>query len=388
MLLALPTLISNIPFVLGIPLISTAQPTRLIYPATFSLAILAAFGATYIANLSKLKPKHLIPILVILSTITVLWIVTFIKPLSFFGSEINAEIAFRNLAFPTIFILLGSILVILMATVKNDKARFLISLLILLAVSFEMIRFAQKFTPFTTQSYLYPQTKTISFLKSQKGTFRIASLDRRILPPNFATHYKLQTIEGYDPLYLESYARFITTLENNNDVDKLKNFNRIITVDKYDSQLFDFLNVRYILSLNNIDSPKLRKIFEEGQTKVYENNNSFDRAYFVENVVSGGNLNEIDISRAALVEGKEFSKTRKFTIGTANIIFYSENRVDISTINEGEGFLVVSDTNYPTWKAFLDGKEIKIYNANIAFRGVVIPPGKHMLSFQNSKLGL
>jgi hypothetical protein len=44
LILALPSPISKIPFILNIPLISTSQPTRLIFIMSFSLAVLSALG--------------------------------------------------------------------------------------------------------------------------------------------------------------------------------------------------------------------------------------------------------------------------------------------------------------------------------------------------------
>ena len=44
MVFALPNPISEIPFKLGIPLISSSQPTRLIFIASLSLSVLGAIG--------------------------------------------------------------------------------------------------------------------------------------------------------------------------------------------------------------------------------------------------------------------------------------------------------------------------------------------------------
>jgi hypothetical protein len=44
-------------------------------------------------------------------------------------------------------------------------------------------------------------------------------------------------------------------------------------------------------------------------------------------------------------------------------------------------FLVLSDTYFPGWRAYLDGKPVKIFRANYNFRAVSIPPGKHEVKF-------
>jgi uncharacterized membrane protein YfhO len=43
--------------------------------------------------------------------------------------------------------------------------------------------------------------------------------------------------------------------------------------------------------------------------------------------------------------------------------------------------LVLSDTYYPGWKAFVDGKETKIYRADYAFRAIPLNAGTHRVEF-------
>ena len=43
--------------------------------------------------------------------------------------------------------------------------------------------------------------------------------------------------------------------------------------------------------------------------------------------------------------------------------------------------LVLSDTYYPGWKALVDGKPEKIYQANYAFRAVPLNAGTHKVEF-------
>jgi uncharacterized membrane protein YfhO len=46
-----------------------------------------------------------------------------------------------------------------------------------------------------------------------------------------------------------------------------------------------------------------------------------------------------------------------------------------------DNLLVLSDTYYPGWKAYLDGNPVKIFRANYNFRAVSVPPGKHEVKF-------
>ena len=44
-------------------------------------------------------------------------------------------------------------------------------------------------------------------------------------------------------------------------------------------------------------------------------------------------------------------------------------------------FLVLSDTYFPGWKAYVDGKEEKIYRANYNFRAIPLRAGTHKVEF-------
>ena len=60
---------------------------------------------------------------------------------------------------------------------------------------------------------------------------------------------------------------------------------------------------------------------------------------------------------------------------------YQANNIKLLTKTEGNKLLFLSDTYYPGWKAFIDGKESKIYRADYAFRAVVVPAGNHEVIF-------
>jgi uncharacterized membrane protein YfhO len=44
--------------------------------------------------------------------------------------------------------------------------------------------------------------------------------------------------------------------------------------------------------------------------------------------------------------------------------------------------LVLADSYYPGWKAFVDGREEVIRRANLFFRAVQLPAGNHIVEFR------
>jgi uncharacterized membrane protein YfhO len=66
----------------------------------------------------------------------------------------------------------------------------------------------------------------------------------------------------------------------------------------------------------------------------------------------------------------------------ANISRYSNRAVDIEAHLNGPGILVLADSFYPGWRAYVDGKEERIMRANLFFRAVSLPAGKHRVEFR------
>ena len=105
--------------------------------------------------------------------------------------------------------------------------------------------------------------------------------------------YKLQSVDGYDPLYLQRYAELMATIGRGKpDITPPFGFNRIITPQNFKSDLTNLLGVKYILSKEDINEPTFKKVFQEGSTKVYENTNVIDRAFFIGRTINATNKQE------------------------------------------------------------------------------------------------
>ncbi len=72
--------------------------------------------------------------------------------------------------------------------------------------------------------------------------------------------------------------------------------------------------------------------------------------------------------------------------GTAAIVRYEPDRVELDVEAEVAGLLAVSEIHDPGWRAFVDGAETAVWRTNTAFRGVLIPEGRHRLTFEYRSL--
>lgn len=128
---------------------------------------------------------------------------------------------------------------------------------------------------------------------------------------------------------------------------------------------------------------------------IYKNRNTLDRVYIVHRAVIGQgqeilemlNRSNFDFKHKIVIE-KNITKEMINCNGapmednsTAKFLEYTPNRISIEANMQNDGFLVLSDTFYPGWKAYVDGKEKEILAANYLVRAVYLEKGNHVVKF-------
>ncbi len=386
LLFALPTPIGTLPFQLNIPFLSTSQPTRLMGVVDLALSILAALGADlYIRK----KNSRMVWICGLFGFMfVVLWIIAMKVHMGISSDHI--AIIKRNLVFPSLFLFVSALMLVSGVFLRFKRWLLFFGLLSVVIVGVDLLRFGDKFTPFTSPAYLFPQEKTLRFLQQHIDNQRMMTTDSRIFAPNFSIQYKLQSVDGYDPLYLQNYAELIAASERDKaDIHSPFGFNRIITPHNYNSRIVDLLGVKYILSLEDLNIQKLKKVFQERETRVYENTEVLPRAFFVKNLVLVQSKQDA-ISQLFKIKNLhdtaviiKSQKADSLSVGNVAIVLYTPNSVVLQTNNSGDGFVVLTDIDYPTWHAAIDGEDSPIHTTDFAFRGIFVPKGRHTIVFSD-----
>jgi hypothetical protein len=67
--------------------------------------------------------------------------------------------------------------------------------------------------------------------------------------------------------------------------------------------------------------------------------------------------------------------------GTARIINYANTEVTVETDSPSAALLVLTDVWHPWWRAEVDGASVEILRADVLFRAVAVPPGRHVVRF-------
>src|SRR5262249_297731 len=140
------------------------------------------------------------------------------------------------------------------------------------------------------------------------------------------------------------------------------------------------------------NSDKFQKIYDGPDLNIFENQNAVPRAAIVERVRVIGNGQDLigelkkpefnPRSQVFLEEDPDLKVSSIPLEASASIVDSSAETVQIRVNTNKDSVLVLADSYFPGWEAFVDQKPERIYRANYSFRAVVLKAGKHDVVFQ------
>jgi hypothetical protein len=158
-------------------------------------------------------------------------------------------------------------------------------------------------------------------------------------------------------------------------------------------KLLDMLAVRYILldEKTTIDATAYREVAREHGTIVYKRPNPQPRAFIVhqiqvaphDQVLAQLTDPAFDPRREAVVEVP--LNCPLATNAATESVKLARDDLDSVTFQAQaatDGLLVMSDTFYPGWRAYVDGQPTSVVRANYALRGICLPAGNHEVIFR------
>lgn len=126
-----------------------------------------------------------------------------------------------------------------------------------------------------------------------------------------------------------------------------------------------------------------------GQTSftIYKLENYRPHAYLTNNFQVAQTQKDLfdrlkDASNSSVVLEEQPPLTAGSYHNDVKIIKNQDLEVKIEAAATEPALLVLSDTYYPNWSAYLDGIKTKIYATNLIERGVVVPAGVHIIDFR------
>ncbi|ROL62380.1 hypothetical protein D9V86_00975 [Bacteroidetes/Chlorobi group bacterium ChocPot_Mid] len=375
----------------------------------FTVPILAGYGLTGILNwrknqdsISKKQMKGLL-----IASVSFLGL-GFLFALLFKSSYIDAVNASENQSFQNylkqipdyadfiyshmisdwllngVLLLLAVMIIFYFTKGKLSKNLMYLALLIILVVDLWRVGFRpMEVSDKPIESGAFAKTDVIQFLEQDKSIYRIADMSQRETPNSLA-YFKIQNVNGYHSAKLRLYQDIMDVA----NMPQAQGSTSLVL----NPFLWNLMNVKYILAQGKLWEGAT-PVFQSQMTKesVYYNPGLLPRAFFVDSVkvekplkilyhLRDGDFNPIQV--AYLEKSIDLPIDTVQNECTAKIVGYRNESIKIKATATGNNLLFISEIYYPSWKAFIDGKETEIYKTNYAFRSIIVPKGIHNIELK------
>ncbi|MGB7575547.1 MAG: YfhO family protein, partial [Thermodesulfobacteriota bacterium] len=285
-----------------------------------------------------------------------------------------------------------------------------------------------------TKDY-FKKTKSLEIISLDEGNYRVfstaktISMDTTILvnDPTYLNVLKEKNIPSINLFYHLHDIWGIDVIRVKGTDELYRAFVSAPSIST--THLIDLYGVKYITSVTPLKEDhkfeliyanleglqgKRKDLLKENTIKLYKNRNPLPRAWLVRDfrVMDSQTILRMMVQKEFRPDGEVLLEEEPRWIsplsGTQNqgghrrpplrrtndageplsrlpqkvqILSESNNRLDLQVNAEENSLLVLSDTYYPGWKAFVDGKETKIYMADYTFRAIPLNTGTHRVGF-------
>ena len=158
-------------------------------------------------------------------------------------------------------------------------------------------------------------------------------------------------------------------------------------------QLLRAFNVGHLISFQPLSMKGATFVgrFPHYFSWLYKIDNPIPRAYIVNKIwveqSSGGVFRRLlapgfDPADEVVLDQLVAIDSRAPLAAHASILEYENQRVVVQASLNEPGVLVLADSYYPGWKAYVNGEEKAIRRANLFFRAVLLPAGNHRVEFR------
>ncbi|HUJ68919.1 MAG TPA: YfhO family protein [Syntrophorhabdales bacterium] len=290
---------------------------------------------------------------------------------------------------------------LLLVSLRTGRTRVLYGLICLLVADLFLANFGYYQT---TQWRTYVSPPTLAETLSQ-GTppdryYLTAEADkefygfpynRAAVAPAYAAVFGLYTIGGSEVMKVAFQNAFCDLIRNLPSFDSAARF-------------LGAAGVRYVISLRQTQDPRFRlaqsisaqTVRVAGQTEtfklyLYEYKGYPGRIFLAgaaRFLPTDGEIAKALARRGANPEKELILYGAKGSVagqgpvrGQAWLVSYKPNRVEAGYEADSGCLLYLSDTYYPGWRAYVDGRQTPIYRANLAFRAIEVPKGRHEVVF-------
>jgi hypothetical protein len=388
-----------------IPGLNALKNSRLTLVAGFSLAVLAGLGISAVEEfgLSESQRRRFRAVLLSAAGSAVALMLIYVARVIPASEVIDFM---RQPRFGLILLVAGAICLALRAYGRLSRSWFALATLLIVGLDLATVTFGA--IPFTRPRDVFPPIPLFDKIPKNGGEpFRIAQV-AYAYGANFESMYRYSAVGGYE-IPLERLKTFLADVSRK-DMDSVM-LTAEGVLEKQDRRL-DMLNARYfVVSKWNARAPefeqhpdRFRYLHTFGDTHVYENLRAFPRAFVIP--VSGVEVIREDSEQLRRLKDPAFDGERHVilpepppawsaqglteslptSVSPVRWEFMRANDFELQVNVTEPSVLVISQTDYPGWRAYVDDRPVPLTRANYAFPAIVAAPGSHRVRFSFSPL--
>lgn len=302
-----------------------------------------------------------------------------------------ASIAGTMFATDTLFAMLFSAVVFFTAYLYAEK-KLSMSLFLITACIVTLIdlgRISSRGADYTDstqlqQTYNEPDyVKFINTSEDKSNPFRILNLKQDRSPGsvgannNLNAYFLLEDAFGYSAIKPRNYQDFMDVLGG-----------------PITPAFWDMTGVKYLIFDNpGYATPGLQPVYanETDKTYIFRNDGALNRLSFIDSVATLGRLEFLNLTKAngfqaskvAYLHDESLQVDKPDSTAFVKITKYADESIEALVKASGNNFLFFNTSYHAKgWKAFIDGEETQIYNANHNFMGIIVPKGEHKIEFK------
>ena len=354
---------------------------RVLCVAAFGMAGVAAMGVDdLMARREAAKPGR--PILLFAAATALLVLVSlyiFEPAIGEMGAAFQIYLPIQIAVFG-VLLMASLILIQLRTKLRLDSSTFAALAIGLLLC--DLFGFGIRFNPYTEARMAYPETEATQWLQEHAGHERVTSLasdGMDWIAHNSSMIFGLRDIHGSDSLRVKQSFDLVSPPDGDQS-----------RYPPPESPLLKALGVKYLVT--RIPLAGRWRLVSDGLVPIYENQDAAPRARVTEWVEVVDDQTVLDALRgvgappwAGVADPEAAARlTPKrprwpaSAFAPAAVEFDRDDRdaITVRVNSRNDAVLVVNDSYYPGWRAWVDGKAAPIYRVNYGFRGVAVPAGE------------
>jgi hypothetical protein len=354
-----------------LPLFRIAINERMIFAAAFGVAVLTALGIDVLLERQRRRELALLAVI----TLAVLAALCALEWQSMHASGLSNSFIGSRTTILLAPLALGS----LIAALERRMIVIVAAILFLLLVQ-RTIESA-RFYPTLPANIFYPRFPLLDRLPQTDEPYRTVGYGL-VAYPNMSAVYGFEDVRAYEAM---TFAPLRSTYDLWCVVQPIW-FNR---VDNLTRPFLSMMNVRYAFAPAAAAVPEgWKKIGAQPGMQLFENTRVLPRAFVPRRIRVNANsafemMAEDDFAeRAWITIPGEPSREAANGSGSVEIAKRGMRRFRLRTSMQSPAWVVITESAWKGWRAYIDGTPTRIHRANHAFLAIFVPAGSHRVRLE------